>query len=87
MSAWNMPPGVDTSDIPGNEPDEISDIAHVCLELRDWASRFDAQWVGGRDAPVQGTIRLLREAVRLIETQQRELAEARAAIKASWGLL
>ncbi len=81
MSTYNLPPGVSKNDIPGNEPDAMSNLAHVCLELRDWASRFDAQWTGGRDAPVQDTIRLLREAARLIETRQRELAEARAALK------
>lgn len=28
MSAWNMPPGATTNDIPGNGPDEECDCIH-----------------------------------------------------------
>lgn len=44
MSTWNMPPGVSTNDIPGNEPEPMS-LLDAALKLSDELHRWEAKGV------------------------------------------
>ena len=69
MSTWNMPPGVTTNDIPGNEPETLesayaqgrADQLEDDLRLLAWAYRklHHVSWTKQEDALAMDEIKLM----------------------------